>query len=391
MRLSRNLRGAVAASALLAAVPLAAARAAPFMIVGNDAKALWDDQGNAVLKPTGNDSVLIVDLADPENPKIVANLPIENSIVGPPTNVAIAPGADLALVADSVTVIQDGNALKQVPTDKLFVIDLKASPPKVSQTVTVGKQPSGLSINQAGDLALLANRGDNSVSVLKIQGGKVTEASKVPMGTSVSTVEFTPDGKHALVAESPANHVGLLDVDGDNLKDTKTRFPTYLFPYNVVVTPNGQLALTADNGNGGNSDGNVDVVSVIDLSTQPPRAIDRIPVADAPEGLAVSPKGDVAAVASVYGSNKKGSWFYHKNGVITVLRIDGKTVTPVKQMEVGAVPEAIAFTPDGAYLYVGNFLDQDFSILRVNGSDVTDTGKRFKVPGHPASARMSPH
>jgi len=47
------------------------------------------------------------------------------------------------------------------------------------------------------------------------------------------------------------------------------------------------------------------------------------------------------------------------------------------------------FTPDGKYLLAGNYLTQDFSILRVNGSKVTDTGKRFKVPGHPASGRMS--
>ena len=45
------------------------------------------------------------------------------------------------------------------------------------------------------------------------------------------------------------------------------------------------------------------------------------------------------------------------------------------------------FTPDGRYLLVGNYLDQDFSIFKVDGTDVTDTGKRFKVPGHPASAR----
>ena len=47
------------------------------------------------------------------------------------------------------------------------------------------------------------------------------------------------------------------------------------------------------------------------------------------------------------------------------------------------------FSPDGRYIYVGNFTDKDFSILKVDGTDVTDTGKRFKVPGHPASARMS--
>jgi hypothetical protein len=34
-------------------------------------------------------------------------------------------------------------------------------------------------------------------------------------------------------------------------------------------------------------------------------------------------------------------------------------------------------------------LTEDFSILKVNGTELIDTGKRFKVPGHPASARMS--
>ena len=38
-----------------------------------------------------------------------------------------------------------------------------------------------------------------------------------------------------------------------------------LWPYNVDVTPDGKLALTADNGNSGAADGQVDTVSVIDL------------------------------------------------------------------------------------------------------------------------------
>ena len=78
-----------------------------------------------------------------------------------------------------------------------------------------------------------------------------------------------------------------------------------------------------------------------------------------------------------------------KNGSISVLKIDGNKVTKTQDIEVGGLPEAILFTPDGKYLLTGNFLDQDFSILKVNGTEVTDTGKRFKVPGHPASARMS--
>ncbi|MFH0299495.1 beta-propeller fold lactonase family protein [Bradyrhizobium sp. 31Argb] len=84
----------------------------------------------------------------------------------------------------------------------------------------------------------------------------------------------------------------------------------------------------------------------------------------------------------------KNAYYYHKNGTLTVLKIDGKKVTKTQDIEVGGLPEAVAFTPDGKYLLAGNYLTQDFSILKVDGGKVSDTGKRFKVPGHPASARM---
>jgi hypothetical protein len=44
---------------------LGTVRAAPFMIVGNDEKLLWDDQGKPIMSLPGKDSVLILDLADP--------------------------------------------------------------------------------------------------------------------------------------------------------------------------------------------------------------------------------------------------------------------------------------------------------------------------------------
>jgi DNA-binding beta-propeller fold protein YncE len=158
------------------------------------------------------------------------------------------------------------------------------------------------------------------------------------------------------------------------------------------VTPNGALALTTDNGNHGTSDGNVDTVSVIDLAAKPPRVIDHIMVPDSPEGLATSPAGNLAAVIEANGSNKdRKSFMYHRGGIATILLIKGKKVTRLKDIEVGALPEAACFTPDGRFLYVGNFINEDFSILRVRGTRVTDTGKRFKVPGHPASARCSVH
>jgi DNA-binding beta-propeller fold protein YncE len=373
---------------LLGSAGLNLAYAKPFMIVGLDEKVSWDDDGKTVLSLPGKDQVLIVDLADPENPKIAATLQLENSVVGPPVNVDIDPTGSIALVANSVDVVKDGDALKQVPDNKIFVIDLKANPPKLAATITGGKQPSGLSFSPSGKMALVANRGDNSVSVLSVNGTDVKITDTISFPDSVAHVQFTPDGKRALAVRFPAHKVSVLDVNGDKVTYSKVDLPTGQWPYNVVVTPNSKIALTSDNGGAGSSDGNVDTTSVIDLEASPPRIIDRVVVGDGPEGLAMSPKGDVAVAAILRGSNMKKAFYYNKNGSLTVLKIDGKKVTKTQDIEVGGLPEAVVFTPDGKYLLAGNYITQDFSILKVNGSKLTDTGKRFKVPGHPASARI---
>jgi len=382
---------AVAGSIAAFAVAVATgASAAPFMIVGNDEKPATDAQGKPVINPSDNDTVVIFDMADPENAKPVVTLKLENSIVGPPTNLAIAPDNSIALVADSMTVTEENGERKLTPADRLFVIHLKATPPKLVDTVSVGKQPSGLSFSPKGDLALVAHRADGTIGVLKVEGTKVTPTGTVQIGPGVSHVVFTPDGKRALALKSPDNKVALLDVDGDKVTYNKVDIPTYAFPYNVVVTPDSKLAITADNGGNGSSDGNADAVSVIDLEGPHPHVISRVTVGDAPEGLAISPKGNLAVALNVNGSNMKQAWFHHPTGNVTVLRIDGKTVTAVKTVEVGVFPEAAVFTPDGRYILVGNYTDQDFSILKVDGTDVSDTGKRLKAGGHPASARMGP-
>ncbi|HLJ01707.1 MAG TPA: YncE family protein [Bradyrhizobium sp.] len=380
--------GFALAAALLCGASFNHAYAKPFMIVGLDEKVTWDDDGKTVLSMPGKDSVLIIDLANPEDPKIVATLPLENSVVGPPVNLDIDPSGSVALVANSVDVIKDGAALKQVPDNKIFVIDMKANPPKLAATLTGGKQPSGLNFSPSGKMALVANRGDNSVSVLSVNGTEVKITDTITFPDSVAHVMFTPDGKHALAVRFPAHKVSVLDVVGDKVTYNKIDLPTGQWPYNVVVTPNSKIALTSDNGNAGSSDGSVDTTSVIDLEANPPRIIDRVVVGDGPEGLAMSPKGDLAVAAILRGSNMKNAFYYQKNGSLSILKIDGKKVTKTQDIEVGGLPEAVAFTPDGKYLLAGNYLSQDFSILKVNGTKVTDTGKRFKVPGHPASARM---
>src|ERR1700730_17649870 len=248
MPASRTVGLSLGAAILLAASSLNLAHAKPFMIVGLDEKTLWDADGKPILAPDGKDSVLIVDLANPENPKTVASLPLKNSVVGPPVNVDIDPTGSVALVADSIDVTKDGDTLKQVPDNKMYVIDLKANPPKLSATITGGKQPSGLSISPSGKMALVANRADNSISVLSVNGTDVKITDTIAMPDSVAHVVFTPDGKHALTARFPAHKVSVLDIADGKVSYNKVDLPTGQWPYNAVVTPNGKLALSSDNG-----------------------------------------------------------------------------------------------------------------------------------------------
>ena len=387
MKALRLLALSAAASTLLA--PASGTRA-QLLITGNDEKVSFDETGKTVRHAAGKDTVSIIDIREPTKPRIVANLPLMNTITGPPVNLAITPDQHLALVANSLDWVRDGEDWKGVPDNKVYVIDLKANPPKLAATVTVGKQPSGLSFNAAGNLALVTNRADGTISVLSVRGTDVKVLDTVALGDSVTHVAFTPDGKRAIAAKYTTHKVSLLDVAGDRVTYTKLDLPTGQWPFNVAVAPSGKIALTADIGGGGRSDGSMDTVTVIDLEASPPRTIDYVSVGETPEGLAISPKGNIAVALIQRGSDADHkAYFYHKNGAVAVLRIDGKKVTKIQEIEVGGIPEAAMFTPDGKYLYVTNYTDQDVSILKVDGTKVINTGKRFKVPGHPGSGRMS--
>ena len=132
---------------------------------GNDEKVLWDDAGKAIFLPPGKDTISFIDIGDRENPKVLTNIALENSIFGPPTNVAVSGSGEIALVANSMTQIKDGENWKPTPDNKVYIFDLTQAPPKQIGTVEVGKQPSGLDISKKGDLALVTNRADTTLLV----------------------------------------------------------------------------------------------------------------------------------------------------------------------------------------------------------------------------------
>lgn len=361
---------------------------AELMIVGGDNKVAFSDTG-AVFQAPGNDVVSIVDIgSDPESPTIIADLPLMNSVFGPPTNLAITPDEKLALVTNAMNWVETEDGWKPDPDNRINVIDLTSNPPAVVDTVEVGRQPSGLAISADGTMALVAHRADNSIGVLSINGTDVRLEQTVDMGEQVAAVAITPDGSRALVAKFPGHKIAVLELDeGRATYNADLDMPVGLWPYNVKIAPNGRLALTADNGNSGRSDGHIDTVSVIDLGASPPRVVDRVVVGDAPEGLAISPTGDIAVAVLLRGSAAvpPDSWYYNRNGSVVVLEIDGMSVRRTAEIEVEGLPEGVVFSADGRYIYVGNFVDSSVSILKVDGTTVTNTGRTLALPARPGS------
>jgi DNA-binding beta-propeller fold protein YncE len=389
----RDRRAAVMARSLPILLSLLAmwtpAGGAELVIIGNDEKVVFDAEGNRKFVAPGKDTISFVDITDRETPRVLISIPLMNSIFGPPVNLAITPDESLAIAANSVEWVQDGANWKSAPDNKLYIFSLKTVPPSHTDTIEIGKQPSGLAINKAGNLALVANRADKSISVLSIQGTNVKLIDTVPMGDEVASVAIAPDGKRALVTKFAAHKIALLEIDGQKVTYGKHDMPVGLWPYNIGITPDGKIGISADNGNSGSPDGHVDTVSIIDLEAKPPRVIDRVVVGDAPEGFAISPKGDLAVAVLLGGASvPKTMWFNTKrNGSLAVLKIDGKKVTKVDEVEVGGLPEGVVWSSDGKYLYVGNYTDRDVSILKVDGAKITDTGKKLTLPGQPASMR----
>ena len=345
-----------------------------------------------MLSAPGEDTISIVDIgAIRRIPKIIAISDLMNSIFGPPTNLAITPDEKLALATNAMSWAQEGDAWKPAPDNKLYVIDLEAEPPALIDTVEVGQQPSGMAISQAGDLALIANRAGNSISVLAIDGKKVEHVGEVDMGGQVAAVAIAPGRQAGARRQVPgAQGRAARDRRPDVTYDGQD-IPVGLWPYNVAITPDGSARAHRRQRQCRRSDGHIDTVSVIDLEADPPRVIDKVVVGDAPEGLAISPTGEIAVAILLNGSAAvpKDAWFANPNGKVVVLAIDGKEVTKAGEVDVGGLPEGVVFSKDGSHLYVGNYTDSDVSILGVDGTTVTDTGQTLQLPGQPASMRGS--
>ena len=369
---------------------------ADLLIVGNDEKMTWNEDGQLIKRPTDkNDNIMIYDLkSNPLSPKLIGKLNLVNSIFGPPSNIAVSSDEKFAYVANSLNWIQKDGEWGWEPGDMLYVIDLKHNGSLLS-TITVGKQPSGIDITPDNKYLIVTNRAENSISLIELNGKKSRVVQTIDVIDSPAGISISPNGKTALFVKKDVNKVGVIHIKDSNMTyDPLLDINVGIEPYNVKISPKGNIALVNNIGATNGNDGNVDTVSVIDLTVARPFVIDQVSVGDGPEGLTFNHDGTMAISVLINGSHKAKAdpataWAYNKNGAIAILKIDGKKVIKSQHIEVGGMPEGAVFNKDGSYLYVGNFKSRDISILKVENGIVKNSGKRIELESSPGSMGRS--
>jgi DNA-binding beta-propeller fold protein YncE len=140
----------------------------------------------------------------------------------------------------------------------------------------------------------------------------------------------------------------------------------------------------------GRTAGDIDTISVIDLTAKPYRVVDIIAVGQSPEGVRFAPDGKHLAVALQDGSNKaKESPFFNPGGRLVMFKVDKTKLTKVAEAKLGHWSQGLAFSADGQYVLVQNMVEKNLMVFRFADGKLTDTGHKLDVKSGPAGIRTA--
>jgi len=362
---------------------------AQIVLSGNENKVDLAGGSIKVVPTTQPDSISLLDFSR-FPPAVTHIMGIANTVIGPPSNIAISPDGGLALVANSVRVDPTASA-GWVPESYVHIMDLTQRPPKVIGRVQTDPQPSGISFTPDGRMALVANRAGGSVTVLAVDGKNVRTVESIKVadaGGDVADVGVSPDGKMALACVHVPSYLAVLKIENGKVTFTGRKIAAYGQPNRCVFTPDGELALTAGAGFGNGVD--MDALTVIDLHGGQPRTTDYVALGTAPESIELSPDGRLLAAVVMDGSNlAPDNPFHAQTGNLVILERRDRTFVRIQRLPVGRIPEGVAFTGDGRYLLVQCHPDREIWVFEVKDGKVADTGQRISVPGMPSSLRAA--
>ena len=353
-------------SALLATVLLTGIAQADIAVSANDAHTTFDNGAMVGSKTAGNDTIAVIDLAQ-SSPRVVSTIEVPGSVVGPPISVAVGKDESFAVVTSS-TKVDAALPSRLGPNDQVTVVDLTVNPPVIVQRLKAGAGAGGMRLSPDGRLLLVSNRFDGTVSIFTVAGGRLTPAGLVMIdpGCQPAGIGFAGDGKAALVSCRLQDKVVVLHVDGASVTLDARPITTGVGPYNIMVNPAGTLAAV---GNVGRSDGDVDTISLIDLTSQPFRAVQSTMIGRGPEGLRWSPDGRFLALDTQEGTTKPvGNPFRRESGRLQMFEVKDHQLRFITEAPLGHWSHGIVFSRDGRTVLVQNMIEKTIQVFGWDGA-----------------------
>jgi len=376
---------AVAAAASL----VGSAWAADLIVSAQDGKFVRVDGRATFPQPAPSDSLVVIDAS--QFPPVVKGTVegLEHTVQGPPQAVAITPDGKLAIVAAPTR--YDYATKKELFDNFLQIVDLETAPPKLIAKLDVGAHTNGLAINREGTLLLAAGH-DGNVKVLAIEGKNLRMLGDVKVGEKrLSGISFTHDGKAAIVALRDENGAAVLSVDGTTVKLTNERLSTGVNPYAVDVSSDGKWAVIGNTGVGARIVDDADVVTLVDVSRRPFRAVQQISVPSTPEGVAISPDGRYIVVQSMAGSNlTPNDPGRNKIGKLALFEIRDGVAVKVNEIPGAEAAQGLVFTQDNRYVLLQMDVERAIGVYALRDGKLVDTGERIKLAAGPVSIRSMP-
>ena len=146
-------------------------------------------------------------------------------------NAGLRPyGIDISSKGDFAAVANIG--IGQGDADTVSLIDVRATPPRVVETVSVGQTPEGIKVSPDGKyVAVVVMNGSNKAKespfygdrgklvLLRAASMRLTKVAEAPIGHWSQGAAFSPDGKTILVGNMVEKDVQVFAFDGRALKE----------------------------------------------------------------------------------------------------------------------------------------------------------------------------
>ncbi len=359
-----GMRG-FAALVLLCSCPFAAD--ARLAISGNDGKQLQAGEDGKVTP----DTVSVIDLkAYP--PKLIGQVEVPVAMIGPPEAVAVSRDESFAIVTASQK-SNPADAMHPVDDDRVSVIDLsRPAQPRVLQTVAAGAGASGIAINRAQNLVLVAAKTDGAIFIFRLAGKNLAPAGRVDLGkgSAPTDVVFAPDGHHAYVVAQGVNKIMELSVDGAKVAVTGQDVLTGRSPYGASVTRDGNWLINTNLGGSLQGEDRTGTLTMVDLKTH--RVALSLPVGRVPEHVTLSPDGKYAALVLANGAaNTKSDPKYSQvTGILKVFAVGPGTLTEVARADSCHWAQGATFSQDGKLILQQCAAEREIQVYRFDGSSL---------------------